>query len=117
MSDREIKVWDRVRHKEFKYEGVVVFKWGTLNKVQLQDGTLTALNSRDLEIVTPIDKRTEFLGRLQSLLKEYDACVIPRCAVSGTYERGLRLMVGNDEIVYRSRNELNADNIMDFEKE
>lgn len=67
--------------------------------------------------VTPIDKRAEFLGRLQSLLREFDACVIPRCAVSGTYERGLRLMVGNDEIVYRSRNELNADNIMDFEKE
>ncbi len=64
----------------------------------------------DLALVTsaPTDKKREFLERLQSLMREFDAEI--------QYFDGLAMRIGNSYEAWSS-DTISADNIMDFDKE
>ena len=90
-------------------------------------GVFLTLPASDVEPIQPLDRRTAFLTRLQSLLREFDAEI---CYREGDCELHIDLGDGNrfDRISYPfeypdydindvGRLNLTADNIMDFEEE
>lgn len=71
----------------------------------------------DLELIEAFDRKTAFLRELQSLLRKYDARIYDHDDYRLYINLGLH---GEDfeRIVYSDTNgEVNADNIMDFDKE
>ena len=74
-----------------------------------------------LELVEPYDRRTAFLTRLQSLLREFDATIQAYMSVVDT--AGLCIYFADKDVAeadYDQNNiicEITADNIMDFNKE
>ena len=90
--------------------------------------TIYCASEKDIkEVVTLYDRRTTFLTRLQSLMREFDAEI---CYREGDCELHIDLGDGNrfDRISYPfeypdydindvGRLNLTADNIMDFDKE
>ena len=80
------------------------------------------LNIADVEPIQPLDRRTAFLTRLQSLLREFDATICG--GLSDTHNDDvIYISIGDDEIAYRNGEmgvsfaSITADNIMDFDKE
>ena len=74
------------------------------------------LMANDVEPIQPLDRRTAFLTRLQSLLREFDAEIIFHCD-NKQETIATSIIVGKSE---SRRNEVygvTADNIMDFDKE
>ena len=63
-----------------------------------------------------VDKRTAFLTRLQSLLREFDAEIVFHC----DYKQEMlatSIIVGESELRQNEIYGVTADNIMDFDKE
>ena len=78
--------------------------------------TAYSVSGEDLELVEPYDRRTAFLTRLQSLLREFDAEIVFHCD-NKQETIATSIIVGKSE---SRRNEVygvTADNIMDFDKE
>ena len=77
--------------------------------------TAYSVSGEDLELVEPYDRRTAFLTRLQSLLREFDAEI----GDSGIrLLKGMEITFGTDTPRIRYNHcTINADNIMDFDKE
>ena len=81
--------------------------------------TAYSVSGKDLELVEPYDRRTAFLTRLQSLLREFDAHIEP----CGCEVEGLSIVLKDNEEIYYKMDDfspmrnLTADNIMDFDKE
>ena len=77
--------------------------------------TAYSVSGEDLELVEPYDRRTAFLTRLQSLLREFDAEI----GDSGIrFLKGMEITFGTDTPYIRYNHcTINADNIMDFDKE
>lgn len=75
----------------------------------------TDVDINDVEPIQPLDRRTAFLTRLQSLLREFDAEI----GDSGiTRIEGVEITFGDNTPCIRYKHcTLNADNIMDFDKE
>ena len=76
----------------------------------------------EFEPIQPLDRRTAFLTRLQSLLREFDATICG--GLSDTHNDDvIYISIGDDEIAYRNGEmgvsfaSITADNIMDFDKE
>ena len=74
-----------------------------------------------LELVKPYDRKTDFLTRLQTLLREFDASI--GYFIGDDEEYGWCdypfLKIGNEIIKYPAGDidDITADNIMDFDKE
>ena len=82
-------------------------------------GVFLTLPASDVEPIQPLDRRTAFLTRLQSLLREFDASIEP----CGCEIEGLSFVLKDNEEIYYKMDDfspmrnLTADNIMDFDKE
>lgn len=75
---------------------------------------------KDLELIEPFDRKTAFLRELQALLRKYDARIYDGELYSIHIEVGYHSTKSEqaDYLFYKSDNdEINADNIMDFDKE
>ncbi|MDE5886704.1 MAG: hypothetical protein K2H46_03850 [Muribaculaceae bacterium] len=70
---------------------------------------------KDLELIESFDRKTAFLRELQALLRKYDARIEPYFSV-GAGISSIDLYLGNDCVESWDRS-VNADNIMDFDKE
>lgn len=71
----------------------------------------------EFEPIQPLDRRTAFLTRLQSLLREFDARINDHDGYKLYIDFGIH-GEGSDRIVYSdTEGEITADNIMDFDKE
>ena len=83
--------------------------------------TAYSISGEDLELVEPYDRRTAFLTRLQSLLKEHNATI--QAYMSGVDTAGLCIYFADENVEeadYKQNDticEITADNIMDFDKE
>ena len=83
--------------------------------------TAYSVNAEDLELVEPCDRKTDFLQRLQSLLREFDASI--GYFIGDDEEYGWCdypfLKIGNEIIKYPAGeiDQITADNIMDFDKD
>ena len=73
----------------------------------------------EFESIQPLDRRTAFLTRLQSLLREFDAHIEP----CGCEIEGLSIVLKDNEEIYYKMDDfspmrnLTANNIMNFDKE
>ncbi|WP_287136179.1 hypothetical protein, partial [Clavibacter sp.] len=82
-------------------------------------GVFLTLPASDVEPIQPLDRRTAFLTRLQSLLREFDAHIEP----CGCEIEGLSIVLKDNEEIYYKMDDfspmrnITADNIMDFDKE
>lgn len=125
MTKNEFKQGDRVRSKVAIF-AVPAGRTGVITSILPNGRYKVRLDgekdwyawyvSNDLELVEPLDRRTAFLTELQALLRKYDAriyddectCIIDLGIHGDKSER----------IKYTDSDwELNADNIMDFDKE
>ena len=84
--------------------------------------TAYSVSGEDLELVEPYDRRTAFLTRLQSLLREFDAKICGGLSDISEKDVVFILIGGNDRVKYLNGSSdtyahINADNIMDFNKE
>ena len=80
------------------------------------------LMASDVEPIQPLDRCTAFLTRLQSLLREFDAKVCGGLSDISEKDVVFILIGGNDKVKYLNGTSdtyahINADNIMDFDKE
>ncbi|MCM1068203.1 MAG: hypothetical protein NC418_11580 [Muribaculaceae bacterium] len=114
MSEKKIKVGDRVRITSFcvKYEiepiyGTVVSIEDYGIGVELDTPELLYLDARDIEVVPPIDPRTAFLQELKELLSKYNATIF-----------GLEMWasINGEQCVFENAEYLDSDNIMDYEE-
>lgn len=84
-------------------------------------GVFLTLPASDVEPIQPLDRRTAFLTRLQSLLREFDASIGYFIGDDDKYGwcDYPTLKIGDEVIKYPAGeiDEINADNIMDFDKE
>ncbi len=70
----------------------------------------------NLELVPPTDPKREFLERLQSLMREFDAEIVFSC--NHTYKTiKTTITIGDTNIVRNEVYGVCADNIMDFDEE
>ncbi len=75
-----------------------------------------SIDPEDLELVAPTNKKREFLERLQSLMREFDAEIVFSC--NHTYKTiKTTITIGDTNIVRNEVYGVCADNIMDFDKE
>lgn len=127
-NEHNFKVGDRVAAEDAKYSGIVTVVDDMECKVRFADGEelfflKDILHHSDLP---DYDRRTAFLTRLQSLLREVDAEILVR----GACDLHIDLCNGNtfDRIKFPLKNDgydtscedylnINADNITDFDKE
>lgn len=84
--------------------------------------TAYSVSGEDLELGEPYDRRTAFLTRLQSLLKEFDARIYDedcyRLYIDFDIHIDKKGCLDYQRIVYSDTSgEITADNIMDFDKE
>ena len=73
-------------------------------------------NTYSVADIESLDRRTAFLTRLQSLLREFDAEIIFHC----DYKQEMlatSIIVGESELRQNEIYGVTADNIMDFDKE
>ncbi len=114
MTDREIRVGDYVKTKH----GVGRVIGGGDIRIGVEVPKI-CVGIYWKKNVAPVNKRTAFLSRLGALLKEFDADII--ASQSDLGEVSLYINVdGDDTVGYCDEDSyfiLNADNIMDFEKE
>lgn len=79
--------------------------------------TLLTIPILNLDPIKPLDRKTSFLRELQALLRKYDARIYDH----DDYRLYIDLNIhgeGFERIVYSdTEGEVNADNIMDFDKE
>ena len=131
-NEHNIKVGDRVAVKRSYtliangYENVV--PTGEVGIVENVDGEellvecpayycALALMASDVEPIQPLGRRTAFLTRLQSLLREFDARINDHDGYKLYIDFGIH-GEGSERIVYSdTEGEITADNIMDFDKE
>ena len=76
----------------------------------------------EFEPIQPLDRRTAFLTRLQSLLREFDAKICGGLSDISKKDVVFILIGDNDRVKYLNGSSdtyahINADNIMDFDKE
>ena len=124
-NEHNFKVGDKVATDDAEYSGIVTAVDDMGCKVRFADGEeLFFLNGilhhSDL---SDYDRRTAFLTRLQSLLKEFDAKIYGGLSDICSDEEVLYIQIGLDRIEYRNGQynvcypHIAADNIMDFDKE
>ena len=127
MTENEIKIGDRERITgDYTHYAESALAKGEVYTVVHADRiggydlavqyTVYSVEAEDLEVVEPLDHRTAFLTRLQSLLREFDAEIIFHCD-NKQETIATSIIVGKSE---SRRNEVygvTADNIMDFDKE
>lgn len=83
--------------------------------------TAYSVDSEDLELVEPLDRKPAFLTELRELLKSHNATI--QSYMSGVDAVGLCIYFGDEnieEVDYQHNDticEIDADNIMDFDKE
>ena len=78
--------------------------------------TAYSVSGEDLELVEPHDRRTAFLSRLQSLLREFDAEIVFHCNYD-IHTLSTSIIVGDYEMQRKEVYGVNDFNIMDFDKE
>ena len=71
----------------------------------------------EFEPIQPLDRRTAFLTRLQSLLREFDARIYDEDEYKVIIDLGIHSNKGERIECMGTDGEVNADNIMDFDKE
>ena len=104
-------------------EGVIEDVWDDELLVSFNRFGLSLIRPiSEFEPIQPLDRRTAFLTRLQSLLREFDAKIYG--GQSDIYDEDvLYIQIGNDRIAYRNGQHnvcyphINADNIIDFNNE
>ena len=122
-NGHNFKVGDRVAADDAEYSGIIIAVCDLGCKVRFADGEeLFFLNDILHHSDLPdYDRRTAFLTRLQSLLKEHIATI--QAYMSGVDTVGLCVYFGDEnieEVDYQYNDticEISADNIMDFDKE
>lgn len=127
MSSREIKVGDRVMCTDDGNLGVVTFVdidegKGINNgyEVKFDDGSeeWIATDMLVLSDEPPYDKRMDFLTRLGSLLREFNAEIeVEQTGYDSMPKIVLCADGGRESAYYSAGTSITADNIMDFEKE
>ena len=120
-NEHNFNVGDRVIADDAEYSGIVTAVDDIGCDVRFDDGEETWI-LKDLlhhSDDTPYDRRTAFLTRLQSLLREFDAHIEP----CGCEIEGLSIVLKDNEEIYYKMDDfspmrnLTADNIMAFDKE
>ena len=117
-NEHNFKVGDRVRLKGTDIEGTLKSIGTYYCHFVSSDGYITSVALGNIE---PYDRRTAFLTRLQSLLKEHNATI--QAYMSGVDTTGLCIYFADEnveEVDYKQNDticEIDADNIMDFDKE
>ena len=116
-NEHNFKVGDKVRVKSTDIEDIIIDMCN--DNVFLKDNGYWSTNV--LELVESQDRRTAFLTRLQSLLKEHNATI--QAYMSGVDTTGLCIYFADENVAeadYKQNDticEITADNIMDFDKE
>ena len=130
MTKNEFKIGDKVAVKRSctlianGYENIIPM--GEVGIVENVDGEellvdfpgyfcALTLNIADVEPIQPLDRRTAFLTRLQSLLREFDASIAPQFDM-WTDMSYVDVCIGK-ECILSTNEHITADNIMDFDKE
>ena len=129
MSEKEIKVGDRVRFKKFciNYDDEVRVAEGDYGEVvsvdkdricvDLDEPQSISVWVTDVELAEPIGPKTAFLAELSELLRKYDASV--RAEIIGF--RGLLptmgFIIGNELFYFPEQGEITADNVLNYDKE
>ncbi|MDE7345313.1 MAG: hypothetical protein K2N48_01070 [Muribaculaceae bacterium] len=120
-NEHNFKVGDRVAAEDAEYSGIVTAVDDMGCKVRFADGEelfflKDILHHSDLP---DYDRRTAFLTRLQSLLKEHNATI--QAYRSGVDTVGLCISFGDKHDIDYQQNDticdVDADNIMDFDKD
>lgn len=126
MTKNEFKIGDKVRIKNHPlvnpdYVGRIC------EVASVSEGACVTFKNCDsywhtevLELVEPLDPKTAFLTELQELLRRYDARIYDGELYSIHIEVGYHSTKSEqaDYLFYESDNdEINADNIMEFDKE
>lgn len=118
MTQNEYKIGDRVRHLGYNLCGIITdFLGEGFVKVRaIDDDVFSTWDINNLELC---DRKTAFLTRLQSLLKEFDARIYDNDYYRVYIDLGIHDSLNPMErIVYTdTEGEITADNIMDFDKE
>ena len=135
MSEKEIKVGDRVRFKKFciNYDDEVRVAEGDYGEVvsvdkdricvDLDEPQSISVWVTDVELAEPIDPKTAFLNELSELLRKYDAKI--RWSIGLTYEDRTRssanIEVHTPNFDHYFSGEtgvtLTADNVFNYDKE
>ncbi|MBD5173815.1 MAG: hypothetical protein HDT08_04170 [Bacteroidales bacterium] len=111
-NEHNFKAGDKVRVKCTDIEDIVIDVCN--GNAFLKKGGYW--NVKTLELVESLDRRTAFLTRLQSLMREFDAEIIFHC----DYKQetlATSIIIGESEIRRNEVYGVTADNIMDFDKE
>ena len=118
-NEYNFKVGDRVRLKgDYAFVGTIV-DVGLYSADIIWDCEPNEIYLQAFDCIEHIDRRTAFLTRLQSLLREFDAHIEP----CGCEIEGLSIVLKDNEEVYYKMDDfspmrnLTADNIMDFDKD
>lgn len=119
MTKNEYKVGDRVRHLGYNLCGIITdFLGEGFVKVRAIDEEV--FSTWDINNLELCDRKTAFLRELQALLRMYDARIYDGELYAIHIEVGYHSTKSEkaDYLFYKSDNdEINADNIMDFDKE
>lgn len=105
----------RIMQRESTHEILEVMDWYDGTFYKLSDSS-DLWREEYLTLVERYDRRKDFLARLQSLLREFDAEIefwydyIDECC-------GTIVKVGGSEIDRYEAYRITADNVMDFDKE
>lgn len=99
-------------------EGMIEDVWDDELLISFDRYGLSLIRPRsEFEPIQPLDRRTAFLTRLQSLLREFDARIYDHDDYRLYIDLGIH-GEGFERIVYSdTEGEVDADNIMDFDKE
>lgn len=131
MTKNEFKIGDKVTANQYYdidingysttipigEEGVIEDIYTDELLVSFSNYGLSLIRSiSEFEPIQPLDRRTAFLTRLQSLLREFDATI----EINPYYETAACLSLWlNKECAFKNKEArmITADNIMDFDKE
>lgn len=125
MSEKKIKVGDRVRFKKICINcdedvrvaegdyGTVVSVGSPLIKnsndigIELDVPQYISVYSKDVELVEPIEPRTAFLQELKELLSKYHATI---------FGLDMWASINGEQCAFENAEYLDSNNIMDYEK-
>ena len=86
------------------------------NKVWVKYPAVGKVDASELDMYLPYDRKTTFLRELQALLKKFDASM--GFDADYGYSVGLSLWLNGKEVIHdKEVCKIDADNIMDFDKE
>ena len=120
-GEQDFKVGDKVQIDPYYAIGEIIAIGGDPANlcycVKFDTGICAYYYRDELKLVDEnhIGRRTAFLRRLQSLLREFNAAIEPE--YSSYSKVGIVSIIVGSECVVESYDTITADNIMDFDKE